>query len=376
MRHLVFSLLAVFALMPETGHAQLTAESVVRFIVPEANALAVSIALHADTVLLGTINPEAYVFQFDHGKWWMDRLVVPGVQQGSFSEVAIDEDVAFIGASPHAYVFRFDGATWVHEATLSDDGGDGDFGYSVDVDGNLAVVGTRSKDVQVFRFDGLDWVREARLAPAPSENGKPPYGLADYVVVDDERVLVSKDSRIGDNFEGVYAFRFDGAQWRHEDTMTLSDTETVFIGAIALDGDVALIDADYDDVVYVFRFDGARWKREAILGPPELDNRNCSCLPIPSGDRESCDGGTPNFGVSVALDGELALVGANLDDVTTTDSGAAYLYRYDGERWNYELLLQGEPTSSCGANFGRLVSFHDRRALVRQGQSAIFFRIR
>jgi hypothetical protein len=149
----------------------------------------------------------------------------------------------------------------------------------------------------------------------------------------------------------------------------------VFIGAIALDEDVALVDADYDDVVHVFRFDGVGWEREAILEPPKLDKRNCSCLPIPSGDQEVCDGGTPNFGVSVALDGDFALVGANLDDVSTTDSGAAYLYRYDGERWNYELLLQGEPTSSCGANFGRLVSLHDGRALVKQGYSAILFQI-
>ncbi len=187
------------------------------------------IALYADTVLLGTIESEAYVFQLDHGKWWMDRLVVPGVQQGSFNEVSVYEDVALIGASPHAYVFRFDGVAW---------------------------------------------------------------------------------------------------------------------------------------------------KREAILEPPELGNRNCSCLPIPSGDPVRCDDGTPNFGVSVALDGELALVGANLDDVTGTDSGAAYLYRYDGAHWNYEALLQGDSVPACGAGFGRLVALHDRRALVRQGQSAYFFRIR
>jgi hypothetical protein len=374
MRYLVFSLLLILTMIPQTGSAELTAEPVIRFIVPEANALATSIALHADTVLLGTVNAEAYVFQFDQGNWWMDRLAVPERQQGFFNEVALDKDLALIGATPHAYVFRFDGATWVHEATLSDDQGDVDFGYSVDLDGDLAVVGTSSKNAQVFRFDGLGWIREAVLAPPPREDGKRPFGLAAYVVVDNERVLVTKDARIGDEFEGIYSFHFDGAAWRQEDIITLSDTETVFIGAIALDGDVALVDADYDDIVHVFRFDGGTWKREAILEPPKLEKRNCSCLPVP-GNQEVCDGGTPNFGVSVALDGDLALVGANLDDVSTTDSGAAYLYRYDGAQWNYELLLQGEPTSSCGANFGRLVSLDGGRALVKQGHSAILFQI-
>lgn len=375
MRYWLFSLVAVLAVMPERGSAQLTAEPVIRFIVPEANALATAIALHGDTVLLGTVNAEAYVFQWDGQKWWMELLVVPERRQGFFNEVAIDEDVALIGSTPHAYVFRFDGATWVHEATLSDDRAEDNFGHVVDVDGDLAVVGTRSRDVQVFRFNGGDWIREAYLAPPPREDSKSPYGFADDVALDDECVLVSKSSTIGDGFEGVYAFRRVGTGWIHEDTITLGDTETVFQGDIALDGDVALIDADYDDVVHVFRFDGVGWKREAILEPPNLDNRNCSCLPIPSGDREVCDDGTSNFGVSVTIDGELALVGANLDDVSTTDSGAAYLYRYDGTQWNYELLLQGEPTWSCGANFGRLVSLHDGRALVKQGHSAIFFRI-
>ena len=232
-------------------------------------------------------------------------------------------------------------------------------------------------DVEVFRFNGRDWVREARLAPRPSPGATAPHGFADQVVVDDDRVLVRKSSTIGDGFEGVYAYRYDGARWYHEDTIVLSETETVFQGAIALDGDVALIDADYDDVVHVFRFDGLEWKREAILAPPTLDNRNCSCLPIPTGDREHCDGdSTPNFGVSVALDGELALVGANLDDVIGTDSGAAYLYRYDGTEWRYVLMLQGEETVSCGAGFGRLVALHDGRALVRQGHSVYFFRVR
>lgn len=381
MRHTVLSILAVLTLIPETSGAQLTAEAVTKFVVPEANALAVSIALHGDTALLGTLDAEAYVFQLDRGVWFMDRLVVPGLglDQGSFTEVALDEDLAIIGDWPHAYVFRFDGATWNYEATLTHTEGNRGFGHTVDIDGDLAVIGTRSDDVHVFRFNGGGWKFEAMLVPLPREGGKGPYGYADQVVVDGERVLVRKSATMGDGFEGVYVFRHDGARWFREGILTLGEDEedTVFQGDIALDGEVALIDADYDDVVYVFRFDGVSWKQEAILEPPELENPSCSCLPIPTGNPVDCrDDGTPNFGVSVSIDGDFALVGANLDDVTNTDSGAAYLYRFDGTRWNYELVLSGEQTSYCGSNFGRMVELHDGRALVRQGRSAYFFRIR
>jgi hypothetical protein len=369
--------LAVISLVPATVRAELTAEPMVKFVVPEANALATSISLYGDTVLLGTIGAEAYVFQLEGGAWWMDRLVSPS-GGGRFMEVSMFDDVALIGASPHAYLFRFNGSSWVLEKTLADDRGDIGFGHTVAVSSELAVVGTRSVDIQVFRFSGHDWSLEARLAPPARQAGEAPFGFADDIEVSADRILVSKSSTIGDGFEGVYAFRYDGNGWYPEDTITLgeADDKTVFQGDIALDGNVALIDADYDDVVHVFRFDGARWKGEAILAPPELETRQCSCLPIPTDDRELCDGGTPNFGVSVAIDGDLALIGANLDDVAGTDSGAAYLYHYDGAQWNYELVLQGEPGTSCGANFGRLVSLHENGALVRQGHAAYFFRIR
>jgi hypothetical protein len=360
------------------AHPQEPVQPVIRFYVPGVDGLSRSIALYHDTVLLGSIDPEVYVFQRDGGAWWMDRLIIPD-GNGWFMEVALHQNVALIGVQPRAYVFRFDGVQWVHEKTLVDELGDPEFGYTVAIEGDLAIVGTRSVDAQVFRNLAQDWVLEARLAPPPRADGKYPYGFADDVEVDDERVLVSKSQTIGDNFEGVYSFRYDaGKGWYHEDTFTLTEVEgdTVFHGDIALDGDVALIAADYDDVVHVFGFDGASWRRQAIIAPPEISSRKCSCLPIPTGDPERCDGdSTPNFGVSVALDGDRALVGANLDDVNGTDAGAAYLYRFDGAAWIYQLMLQGEPGPFCGADFGRLVALHDGRALVRQGQASYFFEI-
>ena len=382
MRNTALCLFAIAALTSGTSHAQLTAKRIVRLVVPEADTLGVSLAVHADTVLLGTNAPEAYAFQFDGANWWMDRLTVPGtIGHEWFDAVSVDEDVALVGVSnsPHAYVFRFDGTTWFHEATLSDDQGRDRFGDSVAIQGDLAVVASSSGDAQIFRFDGRKWNREARLAPKRPEAR---FGFANEVVLDGERVLVLKESRIGDTFEGVFAYRFNGARWRLEDTIVLSETETVFIGTIALDGDVALLDADYDDVVHVFRFDGVEWKREAILEPPDLGGPTCSCLPIPSDDRERCTeggGDTPNFGVSVAIDGDLAMVGANLADEVGVDSGAVYVFRYNRARWKYELKLDGETASYCGMGFGRSVALHGSKALVRTqagGHGVYVFRIR
>ena len=72
----------------------------------------------------------------------MDRLVSP-VGPASFKAVSVSEDVALVGAFSAAFVYRFNGSSWVHEKTLTHGGGDRGFGYTVDVDRELAVVRTR-----------------------------------------------------------------------------------------------------------------------------------------------------------------------------------------------------------------------------------------
>ena len=71
--------------------------------------------------------------------------------------VSVSGDVAVVGAygdddngngSGSAYVYRFDGTDWVEEAKLlaSDGAADDDFGGSVSVSGDVAVVGARYDD--------------------------------------------------------------------------------------------------------------------------------------------------------------------------------------------------------------------------------------
>jgi hypothetical protein len=69
------------------------------------------------------------------------------------------------------------------------------------------------------------------------------------------------------------------------------------------------------------------------------------------------------FGNSVAIDGNLALVGAPGDDDNGWDSGSAYIYRFDGSSWQEEAKL----LASDGASydwFGNSVAIDGNLALV------------
>ncbi len=91
--------------------------------------------------------------------------------------------------------------------------------------------------------------------------------------------------------------------------------------AAAVAGDTAVVAADggvgnstIPGSAYVFRYDGTAWVEEAKL-------------------MASHGAAADRFGVSVAVAGDTAVVGAFGDDDNGTDSGSAYVFRYDGTAW-------------------------------------------
>jgi hypothetical protein len=74
------------------------------------------------------------------------------------------------------------------------------------------------------------------------------------------------------------------------------------------------------------------------------------------------DGGEmDNFGAAIAMSDDVVVVGA--PDVMGQTSGAAYIYRFDGEAWNFEAkLLPSEPQPA--QFFGYAVAIYDNAIIV------------
>ncbi len=98
----------------------------------------------------------------------------------------------------------------------------------------------------------------------------------------------------------------------------------IFGISLALDGDLALIgahgDNDRSGSAYVFKFDNSRWVEQQRLFAAD---------PHPN----------TLFGTSVAIDGDVALMGAAWDGPKGTLSGSAYVFRFNGSRWEEEQKL-------------------------------------
>jgi hypothetical protein len=218
-----------------------------------------------------------------HGQCEVQKITSPSGYMGGVSicgDVAVHGDKEGLGGIGAAYVYRRDGLLWVLEAELRAPEPDPEdrFGGSVAVSGNIIAVGA-------------------------SSTSAPEYMTG-----------------------AVHVYRYDGdtSEWRHEAMLTASDGDygDIFGNAVAADGDLILIGARDDEVngeslagsAYVFRYDGAEWVEEAKLVDPEPEYYDL-------------------FGQSVAIDGDVALIGASGDG---WNIGAAFVYRYDGARWVFE----------------------------------------
>ncbi len=160
------------------------------------------------------------------------------------------------------------------------------------------------------------------------------------------------DDEVAVNAGAAYVYRRSGTSWSFEQKLMASDgaTEDRFGTSVAVSGDVIAVGAYLNDgvapdsgAVYVFGYNGVDWDQEQKLAPPDMHD----------GDK---------FGYSVAADGNVLVGGAYASDGVGSDSGSAYVYRY-GATWELEQKLLASDATS-GDRFGWTVSVNGDYAVI------------
>ena len=160
------------------------------------------------------------------------------------------------------------------------------------------------------------------------------------------------DDDNGAHSGSAYVFERVGTRWSQQAKMTASDgvAEDRFGYSIGIAGDYVIVGAYGDDgfrgAAYVFHRDGTRWNQQTKLR---------------AGDGVADD----LFGLSAAISGAYAIVGASNDE---SGRGAAYVFRRDGGSW----IQQAKLTADDGAAddlFGIKVALSGDDAVVGAGGS-------
>nr|WP_281253135.1 Ig-like domain-containing protein [Rubricoccus marinus] len=264
-----------------------------------------------------------------------------------------------------AYVFDFDGTSWSETAILraSNAESEDEFGISVSLSGDRAVVGANGEDgpsngtteagaAYVFDFSGGVWAETSILRAAiPVEYSLFGGGTGEGVAVQGDRVLVGAQEgvREGVRVDGAaYVYEFDGVSWAETAILKPSDTGIEDFGwSVSLSDNRALIGTNDDETAYVFDLSSGGWNETATLR---------------ASNSEANDG----FGFSVSLSGDRALVGAYTEDGPSngmTYAGAAYTFEFDGTSWLETAVLRAS-TARTEDFFGGAVSLSGDRGIV------------
>ncbi len=284
----------------------------------------------------------AFVWERQGDNTWLEtqRLFADdsGADDAFGQSVSISGDFALVGApanndngpdSGSAYVFRREpGGSWVQEAKLlpSDGAANDFFGFSVALDGDVAVVGAGSNDdngtdsgsAYVFRRNvDMTWTEEQKLLPSDGAGGD---FFGESLDIDGELILVGSLLDSDDDVQtgSAYVFRTDGAGGWDEVAKLLPSNgvdQDRFGFSVAIDDRFIVVSARLDAAgapgaayIFVQASDGSDdWTEASILAPTELE-------------------ATDQFGFSVAVDGFDAVSGALRDDDEGSDAGAAYVF--------------------------------------------------
>jgi hypothetical protein len=249
-----------------------------------------------------------------------------------------------------AYVFERYSRTPVVRLGGEDPAAFGEFGESVALCGQTALVGKSGDDHSgeytgaacLYRNDGKGhWNRVARLVAADAAAGEQ-FGIS--VALAEGIALVG--SRGKDCSGSVYVFEeASPGSWQQVAKLTSHDqsSEDHFGWPIAVSGELVVVGAHLDTVerhypvgaAYVFQRDAmARWKQIAKLAPPEGNNHQ-------------------RFGRAIALCGRTVAVGS---PGLYSNCGIVYLFHQDSSG-DWQPIAQLKPRDTASSScFGQAVA--------------------
>lgn len=260
------------------------------------------------------------------------------------------------------YVFEKVGSSWTFNAKLKpfDGAADDNFGWSVDIDDDLIIVGSPNDDVSfpnqgsayVWRgIAGFGWNPEGKIVASDGQAGDQ-FGyrvaasdnsIAISAPLDDYNTLTDKGS--------VYVYVGLTQQAKFSPPDVASGDR--FGNTVDISGNFIIAGSPGDDIdskldqgsAHIFNRIGTGWNHDQKLV---------------ASDGSQYD----NFGAWVAIKNELAVVGAPGDDVNGNhDQGSAYLF----ETWGSEYTLKHYLVASDGAaddQFGRCVAVSGSNIVV------------
>ena len=248
------------------------------------------------------------------------------------------------------------------DIVLADDGKAGDsFGFSAAIDGKTILIGAYKADIDgvidvgaayVYVLVDNIWQQQAKLFAEPAYAGDTLGG--NVALKNDVAMLgVMRRDDKGKDSGAVISFERETNTWKQTQVFTAHDAKPgdAFGQSIALTKNHLVIGAPRNDALgvdsgaaYIYQRKGDQWHYHAKL--------------------TASDGAAGDlFGISVAVDDNTILVGADLHDEKAEDAGAVYVYVLNANKWIQEAKLMASDGGKTDI-FGVRVALSENTALI------------
>jgi hypothetical protein len=321
------------------------------------------------------------------------NAVTPTQNDYFAARVSIGDGVALVGnpnaaldlahiTGGEANVFRFDRTTFPREQILHAFPREKgiSFGMSVAIDGAVAVVAGYENNActdkplciraaaWVFRYNYVThhWDDEEELLPPDATTVSLDdwqNQLGPFVSVSKNSIImgVHFDATAGPNTGAAYAYRFDGRHWVLEQKLlSLNPMADGWFGLeVSVSNDVAVVGA-FAETVDLFEHPHTRSGTAYVFRYDGVKwNREQILVPFMDGHDNDI------FGASVSVSGDVIMVGANLTDDGGVDSGAVYVFHYNKGLGVWFQAQRLKPSDAIPAQeFGRAVSLSGGLAVI------------
>ena len=311
---------------------------------------------------------------------WQSEIKLPSCEitkNNCFGHSAsIHGDYAIVGAlygdgnepdCGSAYILKYKGQNWEKQATLtaSDGAAYDNFGYSVSINGDYAIVGAPYSSnargsAYIFTPNDIDpnkWDQQAKLTASDGAIGDN-FGFSVSISGDQTIIGAPGSDDSGSDCGSAYIFERQGENWFQQAKLTASDgrSSDCFGNAVSISGDRAIAAAVLDDNGRKLKNCGSTYIFDK---PPGGWVNATETAKLYAFDADVDD----QFGESVSIFADYIVVGAVYDDDNGGQSGSAYVFKHNGISWLGEAKL----TASDGElydHFGFSVSAGDKRIIV------------
>lgn len=289
-----------------------------------------------------------------------DVFGVPMSMSANTVVIGDSDDSRDASWSGSAYVFVKDGANWVQQQKLfpTTPANDQVFGRSVSIDGDTIVVGAPGEGDAIHPFSGAayvfvrqnsNWVLQQKLLLPQPRFGE---GFGGAVAISDDSLVVTA---MGDSIDNALPgtasvfTRDPNGVWSLQQKVRASDqiADRLYGGSVAISGDTVMVGSEYITpqhnvgigAVYVYERTGTVWSEVKKL-------------------TSSTWRGGYEFGRYLAIDGDIAAIGAYHEEHGSNTRGSVYVFVRDRGEWTQKQKLFIKEDLAEWDRFGVSVAIH------------------